>query len=355
MSDFLCGVIEGFYGRTWPWPVRRAMIEFFQRQQLNTYVYAPKADSHLRRDWRLPHPSAEFAELRALRSHCRAHDVRFGIGFSPWGLQASYAAADRVALQRRMRELAALDCDVFCILFDDMPGAIDDLAARQCEIVGDLLAVCAAPRVLVCPTYYSFDPVLEKVFGAMPANYLEDLGRGLDARVDVLWTGAKVLAPGFDRADIDAVVARLGRAPVLWDNYPVNDGARISRFLHLLPVRNRPWQLSQWCRGHLANPMNQPFLSQPPLASLAHGYRLRDDYDADAFWRTVLPALVGAPLAELLQRDVELFQQRGLDAIDAAQRERLRDEYRRIEHPAAAELVDWLGEGYRFDPACLTD
>lgn len=354
MNDFLGGVVEGFYGRTWPWPVRRTMIEFFAREGLDTYVYAPKADSHLRRDWRIPHPPAEFAELLALRAHCRAQGVHFGIGFTPFGLQASYAAADRNALQQRMRELEALDCDVFCILFDDMQGAFDGLAARQCEIVADLLAVCSAPRVLVCPTYYSFDPLLEQVFGAMPVDYLEQLGAGLDARVDVLWTGAKVLAPGFSRADIDAVVQRLGRAPVLWDNYPVNDGARISRFLHLLPVRDRPWQLSQWCRGHLANPMNQAFLSQVPLASLARNYRLRDDYDADAFWRTDLPAIVGAPLATLLQRDIELLQLRGLDAIAADERAELADEYRRIDHPAAAELVDWLGEGYRFDPECLT-
>lgn len=354
MDDFLCGVVEGFYGRTWPWPVRRAMIEFLARHQLNTYVYAPKADSHLRRDWRMAHPAAELAELVALRAHCRAHGVRFGIGFTPFGLQAAYGAADRVALRARMRELETLDCDVFCILFDDMQGAFDGLAARQCEIVADLLAACAAPRVLVCPTYYSFDPLLENVFGAMPANYLEDLGAGLDARVDVLWTGAKVLAPGFSRADIDAVQQRLGRAPVLWDNYPVNDGARISRFLHLLPVRDRPWRLAQWCRGHLANPMNQAFLSQVPLASLAAAYRQRDDYDADAFWRTELPGLVGAPLATLLQRDVELLQRGGLDAMSVAQRAQLADEYRRIDHPAAAELVDWLGEGYRFDPECLT-
>lgn len=354
MSDFLCGVVEGFYGRTWPWPVRRALIEFFERERLDTYIYAPKADRRLRSEWRQPHEASEFAELQALRAHCRQHAVRFGIGFTPWGLQESYAAADRRALQQRVRELGALDSDVFCILFDDMPGAFEGLAERQCEIVNDILAVCDARRVLVCPTYYSFDPLLEKVFGAMPERYLETLGAGLDRRVDVLWTGAQVLSAEFTRADIDAVVARVGRAPVLWDNYPVNDGQRISRFLHLLPVRGRPWQLHDWCRGHLANPMNQAFLSQMPLASLAQTYRLRDDYDPDVFWRTALPELVGAPLATLLRRDVELLQLRGLDAISPEQRRQLADEYRCIDHPAATELVDWLGEGYRFDPECLT-
>lgn len=354
MSDFLCGIVEGFYGRTWPWPVRRALVEFLGQERLDTYIYAPKADRRLRREWREPHAAEEFEELLALGAHCRAHGVRFGVGFSPWGLQDAYGAADRDALRRKLRALEALQCDVFCILFDDMPGAIADLAERQCEIVSDILAECTAQRVLVCPTYYSFDPLLEKVFGAMPERYLETLGAGLDARVDVFWTGAQVLSTEYTRADIDAVVQRLGRAPVLWDNYPVNDGARISRFLHLLPVRGRPWQLSQWCRGHLANPMNQAWLSQLPLASLAANYHLRDAYDADAFWRTEPARWFGEPLAALLHRDVELFQHAGLDAIEPERRVQLADEYRRIEHPAAAELVDWLGEGYRFDPECLT-
>lgn len=293
--------------------------------------------------------------MSALRANCRTHAIQFGIGFSPWGLQSAYDPADRQALQKKIRELNRLDSDIFCILFDDMPGAIDDLAQRQCAIVADILTVCNAPRILVCPTYYSFDPVLEQVFGAMPARYLETLGAGLDARAEILWTGALVLAPSFSRADIDAVSSRLGRKPVLWDNYPVNDGRRISRFLHLLPVRERPWQLSEWCGGHLANPMNQAFLSQLPLASLAHNYRLRDAYDPEQFWREQAPVLYGAELAALLQRDVELFQTQGLDQLNTRERELLSADYRRVEHPAALELIDWLHEGYRFDPNCLTD
>jgi len=355
MSDFLCGVIEGFYGRTWSWSTRRTMVEFFQKQQLNTYIYAPKADRQLRKAWRELHAEEDFAQLLALRNSCREHAVQFGIGFSPWGLQSDYTAADRDALQKKIRQLNRLDSDIFCILFDDMPGAIDGLAARQCAIVADILAVCSARRILACPTYYSFDPVLEKVFGAMPPRYLEDLGAELDARVEILWTGSLVLSPGYSRADIDAVRERLGRSPVLWDNYPVNDGQRISQFLHLLPVRHRPWQLSEWCRGHLANPMNQAFLSQLPLASLAHNYRSRDDYDPDRFWQQDTTRLVGAEMTALLQRDVDLFQYSGLEHIAMETRRNLIADYRRIEHPAATEVVDWLSDGYRFDPDCLTD
>lgn len=352
-ADFLCGVIEGFYGRAWPWPLRRVMIEFLQQQQFNAYVYAPKADRYLRREWRRRHPEADFAELLALRAHCREHRIQFGIGFSPWGLQDAYSAGDRAALQQKFNELNGLDSDVLCILFDDMPGAVDDLAQRQAEIVNDIMTMSSARRFVVCPTYYSFDPVLEQVFGAMPARYLEMLGELLPSAVDVFWTGPLVVSPGYAAGDIAAVTARIGRKPLLWDNYPVNDGKRISRFLHLLPVRDRPRQLQQWCSGHLANPMNQPLLSQLPLASLSQNYR-DEHYDPEQFWRERVEQYVDANLAALLRRDAECFQQRGLDTLSDSERRALIEDYRRVAHPAAAEVIDWLQEGYRFDPECLT-
>ncbi|MFT3931355.1 MAG: beta-N-acetylglucosaminidase domain-containing protein [Spongiibacteraceae bacterium] len=353
MTDFLCGVIEGFYGRTWPWPVRRSMIEFLHQQQFNAYVYAPKADRKLRSDWRHLHSAAEFEALLDLRAHCNAHSIQFGIGLSPSGLQVTYGADDRAALEKKIAHLNRLDSDVLCILFDDMPGAIADLAERQVSIVKDIMAMSSARRFVICPSYYSFDPVLEQLFGAMPERYLETLGELLPKEVDIFWTGSLVLSPGYSVDDIDAITMRIGRKPMLWDNYPVNDGKRISRFLHLKPVRNRPPQLQQLCSGFLANPMNQPLLSQLPLASLARNF-YDEQYDADCFWRNDLERFVDADLAALLRRDVERFQEQGLDTISELERETLIEEYRGIAHPAAAEVIDWLQEGYRFDPACLT-
>lgn len=353
MTDFLCGVIEGFYGRTWPWSLRHTMIEFLRHQQFNTYVYAPKADRFLRSDWRHWHASDEFTALLDLREHCRVQSIQFGIGLSPCGLQGKYSDLDRGVLERKFQQLNRLDSDVLCILFDDMPGAIADLAERQVSIVKDIMSMSSARRFVICPSYYSFDPVLEQIFGAMPERYLETLGELLPKEIDIFWTGSLVLSPGYSKDDIAAISARVGRKPMLWDNYPVNDGKRISRFLHLKPVRNRPRELQQECSGLLANPMNQPLLSQLPLASLAQNFR-DEHYDADRFWREDLEQFVGTELAVLLRRDVERFQEQGLDTLGEQERRVLIEEYQRVEHPAAAEVIDWLQEGYRFDPACLT-
>lgn len=355
MNEFLCGIIEGFYGRVWSWQARTDMVDFLQREQFNTYVYAPKADRQLRRAWREQHAPDQFEKLLTLRRHCRQRGIQFGIGFSPWGLQSDYSAIDRAQLRDKMAHLNMLDCDVLCVLFDDMPGAIEGLAERQAAIVADIAEFSNAHRFAMCPTYYSFDPQLEKLFGAMPHDYLQRLGECLAPSIDIFWTGPLVVSPGYTEDDMSAIAASIGRKPLLWDNYPVNDGRKISRFLHLLPVQSRPAALRQWCSGHLANPMNQPYLSRMPLASLAASYRAGGHYRGADFWSENLAAMVGDELAFLLQRDAEIFQLEGLDVISPARREQLLADYEKIDRPAARELVGWLREEYRFDPECLND
>lgn len=360
---FATGIVEGFYGHPWSWQQRAEMVDFLSREGLSLYVYAPKADGFLRRNWREPLPDGHFEQLRRLRRRAAERGVQFGLGLSPWGLQKEYGAKDAAVLRAKVEALNALDPDWLCMLFDDMPGEGDGIARRQAAIVGDAVAVSTARRFAMCPTWYSDDPQLEQLFGAMPPSYLTELGSCLAASVEVFWTGPQVVSTSYHATDMVSVSTALGRRPLLWDNYPVNDGRRISRFLHVWPLSGRPRRLRAWCTGHLLNPMNQPLLSRPAIASLSALYRgdfapglapSRND-DALVWWRGRLPQLIGAATAEYLCRDAELFQQQGLDAIDADRRSALVAAYRALGEAAADEVADWLDERYRFDPACLND
>ena len=187
----------------------------------------------LRSRWREIHTQSELDQLSSLSSHYHANQLRWGLGLSPLGLGESYTAADRRQLLAKVASLNELQPDVLCILFDDIRGDIDGLAARQLEITADIMAASSACQHIVCPTYYSFDPVLEEVFGAMPEAYLHQLGAGLPAEVEVFWTGAKVISEQYTAEDIEPVADILRRKPVIWDNYPVNDGRLTSNHLHL--------------------------------------------------------------------------------------------------------------------------
>jgi len=350
--DFPLGVIEGYFGRQWSWQCRRDYAGFLKAQGFNTYVYAPKNDAYLRKAWQQLHPESEFQQLLALREHYRAAGIAFGIGLSPFELYRDFSTANQRVLKRKLEQLNALHLDFLCILFDDMLGALDDLATQQLRIIDFIVALSNARRYAVCPTYYSDDPLLTQHFGEAPSRYLEELGTALDPCHLVFWTGPKVISRNYPEDHLDDVATRLRRKPLLWDNYPVNDAKRLTAFLHLRPFTDRdPQSLRAHCSGHLANPMNEGYLSQLPLHALAQDYQGFNSTTLEA----ALEALCSAPLTLLLLRDAEMFQTQGLDNIDENSRRLLAAEYSALhDEPMAREIVAWLRGEYVFDPACLT-
>ena len=234
------GIIEGFFGLPWSWEERREAVSFLAPHGFSFYFYAPKADPHLRKRWQEPHPNRELVELAAFRAHCRDRGVRFGIGLTPFELHLHEGDGWKAPLAARLDTIAELLPDDLAILFDDMRGDVPDLAERQAAIVHFAAAHGAAKRLLFCPSYYSDDPILDVAFGQRPERYLEDLGRLIDPAIDIFWTGEEVCSAEFTPGHLARVAEALRRRPFLWDNYPVNDGARMSQHLHLRAFAGRP-------------------------------------------------------------------------------------------------------------------
>jgi hyaluronoglucosaminidase len=357
MHNFELGIIEGFFGQSWSWTAREHYAHTLASMGYRFYVYAPKDDRFLRRAWMEDWPDEQLAALKTLAAACRSQNVRFGVGLSPFEAYKDYSVTVRQRLIAKVRAIELeLAPQILCILFDDMRGDLPDLAVKQLRMIEDIAANTSAQRIVMCPTYYSTDPVLERVFGVMPAGYLEALGDALDPRIDLFWTGPKVCSTEYPREHLETVALRLRRKPFLWDNYPVNDSRAMSSFLHLRPFMNRPAELRSLLSGHAANPMKQAYLSRLPLATLSMSYTSAGNYEASVAWRNAALELLGAPLAQQLERDLALFQDVGLDKLDAGQRAHLTSVYRPFESQAAAqEVLAWLRGEYVFDPACLTD
>lgn len=352
MENFALGLIEGFYGRQWSWDERKGMADFLGAEGYTHYIYAPKGDKALRSKWREPFDAQWLRELRRFGEHCHAAGLSWGLGLSPMGLQAAYSPSDREVLRRIIDQLNALNPDLLWLLFDDMRGDHAQLADNQCAVSADVSAAFSG-ALAVCPSYYSSDPILDEVFGPRPANYLQDLSAGLNPEVDILWTGKKVISDALDASDCDGFLAETGRKPLLWDNYPVNDGRKTSGFLHLNAFQRRSPILRERAAGHFVNPMNQAELSKLALSSLPRLYA-DPNYDADVAREAALSQLPPA-LAELLRRDWSRFQVEGLASLSAEQSASLRADYACCDHPAAREVEAWLAGDYTFDPDCLTE
>lgn len=340
------GILEGYYGLPWSWPMREEQVAFLGQRGFSFYFYAPKADKFLRRRWRDPHPQETAERLMSLARQCRRHGVRFGVGLSPFEVYRNFDAEAQAALADKLAFLDAIGVDDLGVLFDDMRGDSPDLAACQARIVDWIAARSRASRLIVCPTYYTDDPALDRAFGERPPGYLEALGAALDLRVEVFWTGEEVCSREYGPAHLKRVARVLRRKPFLWDNYPVNDGPLMSPYLHLRAMTGRPAALGDHISAHGVNPALQPVLSRIPCLSLVESYRVGGDYEYGAAFLRAATEVLGAELAESVQRHLSLLQDAGRDRLGSAAL-RLRERYSDFDHPGAREIVAWLDGDYR--------
>ncbi|GEM_PF-68015 len=341
------GIIEGYYGRPWSWEAREETIAFLAPHGYRFYLYAPKANAFLRRRWKEDHPPEEADRLARLAARCRELGVRFGVGLSPYGFQDGVASATLAALDRKLAFFDRLGIHDLAILFDDMRGDLPDLADRQAEIVTHAAQRTGADRVIVCPTYYSDDPILDRVFGRRPPGYLERLGELLDPAIHIFWTGEEVCSRQFSVAHLDRVAGQLRRKPFLWDNYPVNDGQRMSNYLHLRAFTGRPAAIARHIAAHGVNPALQPVLTRIPLLTLPESYRLGESYCYGEALRDAARSVLGEALAERVREDLITFQDLGLDRLGEREAA-LRERYGGVDHPGAREIIAWLDGAYRI-------
>jgi len=303
----------------------------------------------LRKRWQDRWPTAEHAALARLADTYRQRGIHWGVGLSPFALYRDYGPSQKLQLKQKLHEIQDLGEPLIALLFDDMPGEVMDLAARQADIVCDVLEWQRDDRLLMCPTYYSYDSVLETHFGKRPEAYWDELGAALPPEVDVFWTGNKVCSDTIQASDLEEINTKLRRQVVLWDNYPVNDGAERSNFLYMEPLPGRSPDIKSSIRGHLCNPMNQGLLSLPAFAGLASLHH------RGAGQNSWLAQALGVQTWQLLQRDGARFQSEGLLGLGQENCINLATEYAELKEPGAAEVAAWLRGEYTFDPACLTD
>jgi hyaluronoglucosaminidase len=344
--DVALGIIEGFYGRPWSWEERAATVAFLAPHGYGFYLYAPKVDAHLRRRWQEDHPHDVADGLARLAGRCAELGVRFGVGISPFEVR-DFGVAEREALGRKLAFLDAIGVRDLAILFDDMRGDVPELAERQIEIVDWAAGRTAADRVIVCPSYYTDDPVLDRVFGQRPPGYLERLGAGLDPRIEIFWTGEEVCSLELSPGHLRRVAEQIRRKPFLWDNYPVNDGQRMSQYLHVRGFTGRPAAIADLVAAHGINPALQATLSCIPALTLVESYQRGEAYAYFEATRRAAVQVLGGELAERLYEDVLVLQDVGLDRLDEKAR-MIRERYAGVDHPGAREIIAWLDGEYRI-------
>ena len=308
---------------------RAAMFAFGAARGMNTYLYAPKDDPYHRERWQRPYPEPEWRELCGLIDSARANHIDFVYGFHP-GKDLRFAAAEPVSiLLDKAGRLHDRGVRTFAVLFDDIPSHLTDsgdmkkfdgsLAKAESlwlEAVLERQPADWDAEWWFCPSYYTPDPLLARMFGEFEDGFPETVRRYLPATVACFWTGAKVVPESVTLADMEEIGERMGHRLLLWDNYPVND-LTMADEMHIGPLTGRDPRLPERVHGHLANPLLQEELSFVPLATCFDYAREPGAYDPETSWDAAVTARFGAAGLEHW-RALRLFCERDTKAAGAA-------------------------------------
>jgi len=279
------GIVEGFYGKPWSHEDRLAMLRFEGQHAMNVYYYAPKDDPYHRSRWREPYPRDQLKRLGELVETAHNNFVDFCFAISP-GLSMVYSSETGFAdLTRKLDAVGKLGVSCFALFLDDVPQELQNpqdksrfttLAAAHVFVINKLRDYLKSEstenRLVVTPTVYTNE------WGSL--DYVRELGAGVSPDVPIVWTGTKVASPMITAAQAQEWSALLRRKPLVWDNFPVNDG--IPWRVNLGPLRGRDPNLPAAVRGLFSNPMNQPRTSMIPLQTIAEYLWNSAAYDPDA-------------------------------------------------------------------------
>ncbi|XP_056156648.1 protein O-GlcNAcase [Lampris incognitus] len=284
-SQFLCGVVEGFYGRPWSMDQRKVLFQWMQRWGLNTYLYGPKDDLKHRLLWREVYSPEEEGQLRTLIMEAQSRGLKFVYALSPGQDIVFSSPCDITLLKRKLRQVSDLGCQAFAILFDDIDHsmcqadseAFSSFAHAQATVVNEIYRFLREPPVfLFCPTEYCgslCSPSVSK------SPYLQTIGEDLLPNITVIWTGSKVISRKLSVDCLAEVESVLQRPPLIWDNLHANDYD--SRRLFLGPFKGREPQLCNHLRGLLLNPNCEFEANYIPLHTLGSWYRVRSEEKKD--------------------------------------------------------------------------
>jgi hyaluronoglucosaminidase len=289
------GVIEGFYGKPWSHEERIDMLNFLSKTGLNNYFLAPKDEPGQRRRWQELRSDSEIAKLGELVTYAQNLGIDFGTAVSPGQTIIYSSDADLAALKVRFKQYLDIGINLVGIFLDDIPNdfqseedAIKFGSFAQAhawlgnQLFGWLQQDYPTAQLILCPTVYH---------GTGYEDYLIEIGKLLDPKVHLMWTGLQICSYRLDVRDAIIFEENARRKPLYWDNFPVNDVAMIHE-LHIGAFNAREAGLVDHSEGLLSNPMSQAEATKISLWTIAEFLNDPIRYEPDAAWDRGLSQLI---------------------------------------------------------------
>ena len=305
------GIVEGFYGFPYSVEDRLSLMEYMKDNKLNMFVYGPKGDPYHLGNWKDDYPTSvtdeqrkegqitqdEMKQLTAKAAECNvdfvwsAHPaMQEGIDFtSEAGI--TQGVTDLMTKFEHMYELGVRQFGIFVDdismsdAYRDREGhaeLIDRVQkALEAEYNGEGTAEADQVKPLYfVPSYYAFD------FGSSDRDQYFAALKNVDSDILIGFTGSSVFS-NVNSSLMNRMTEYVGRQPVMWWNYPVNDNRDAQLFMQPMGTNYSVENNIQNMGGLLSNPMNQAEASKVAIFGVADYSWNTGDFDAQKNWEAV--------------------------------------------------------------------
>jgi hyaluronoglucosaminidase len=270
--------LRGIKGLWWEGlPKYRLALPWVAHHHMNFLMFCYSSFPASGKDWRADHTAQEQNGFRELAQQADKLGVELCLSFNPgiWSKPPlTYASEDDYQLAcKKVKAVHALGIRSFALCLDDINTKLQPadaekfktLEAAQVYFVNrlwnDMKNLSPPPRRLIfCPSAYTSAEARKHL------DYIKAIAQ-LNKGIDVFWTGPVVCSPTITAKDADEFAAWVGRKPIVWDNYPVNDMFPWRPLM--APVKGRSADLASHVGGLMSNPMKQWEASKVPLATVA--------------------------------------------------------------------------------------
>ena len=285
------GVVEGYYGIPWSTEARLAQLDFYGRNKLNTYIYAPKDDPyhHGAGCYEL-YPADKAAELKKVVAHARKNHVKFFWAIHPantidWWNQDGRPHMDQLCA--KLQQLYDLGIRDFGVFVDDSNGEIGK-ASRQVQLCNYIQQNFirkhpdANQELIMCPTGYNR--------GWTNEGFLTEMGNGLPGDIFMMWTGDTVVHD--ITLDGQKWVNRFLKSPTfIWWNWPCNDFRRDRLSMGRTYGLGKEEEMKKQMSGFVANPMEHAEASKVGLFGVADYTWNISGFDSKDSWKAGIARL----------------------------------------------------------------
>jgi hypothetical protein len=297
------GSVEGFYGIPWSHEARLDQFAFYGKHKMNTYIYTPKDDVLLRRNWRDLYEGSHLEDIKELVQTANGNHVDFTFALSPGNDLCYSSDEDFEATVKKFNQIRDLGVRRFYLALDDIPTDAFhcDADEEKWHFTDDWLPLASAQTFYLNRLQKEFveangledlETVPTSYIGSRPDPYKERFGSSLDKKVRIQWTGEDTMSPNITsesamRASKTYVTDNL----FVWDNFPVNDMAFYRLFLN--PLTERAPDLYKHLLGFTSNPMQQPYASMLALINYGDYTWNGPEYDAAKSMTAAIEELAG--------------------------------------------------------------